>query len=427
MQIHALNRFIALALLWAPSLAALDGTVENVPLPSTTAPQRYGFVLYKPSGYASNSNDYPLVVGLHGVGHEGNGSDSSLTQKVRTAGLIKAILKGRDVPALVVTPQAISGTNSSKFDPNAVGDLIKFCKDTYRVDAQRVTLTGFSAGGGTVMQVAYFKGGHAGVCAAVPIAPGLSPIAGDMTAEPQRIARMPLWFIHNWGDPTVDYRASEQWCDLIASHVKGATVSCMDTYPHPGGDTSKPSTSHQTGGFDGSAYVWTSGILPETQYPEFTLRNSSGHGGWDEAYQSDIFWTWILARSNATPTISAIADRTVPTGTSTGAIAFTVDDADMMPVRLTVTRTSSNTSVVPLATVTMVGYGDVVRSDATARSLRQPMRGCPSLTVMGSSRRMAPAIVDLPQPDSPARPRTSPLPIVRSTPRTAGTSPPEVR
>ena len=45
----------------------------------------------------------------------------------------------------------------------------------------------------------------------------------------------------------------------------------------------------------------------------------------------------------------------------------------------------------------------------------------------GSRRRIAPAIVDLPQPDSPAKPSTSPRSTSRSTPRTAGTSPPVVR
>ena len=52
-------------------------------------------------------------------------------------------------------------------------------------------------------------------------------------------------------------------------------------------------------------------------------------------------------------------------------------------------------------------------------------RICPSIAVFsGRRRRIAPAIVDLPQPDSPARPSTSPFSIWRSTPRTAGTPPP---
>ena len=45
----------------------------------------------------------------------------------------------------------------------------------------------------------------------------------------------------------------------------------------------------------------------------------------------------------------------------------------------------------------------------------------------GWRRRIVAASVDLPQPDSPATPTTSPAPTDRETPRTAGTSPPAVR
>jgi hypothetical protein len=45
----------------------------------------------------------------------------------------------------------------------------------------------------------------------------------------------------------------------------------------------------------------------------------------------------------------------------------------------------------------------------------------------GSSRSSAPASVDLPQPDSPARPSVSPAASSRSTPRTAGSGPAAVR
>ena len=71
----------------------------------------------------------------------------------------------------------------------------------------------------------------------------------------------------------------------------------------------------------------------------------------------------------------------------------------------------------------------------TARNLPglRASTSCPSSSIVpsifvfdGSSRRMAPAMVDLPQPDSPARPTTSPFSICRSTPRTAGTAPEDV-
>ena len=51
-------------------------------------------------------------------------------------------------------------------------------------------------------------------------------------------------------------------------------------------------------------------------------------------------------------------------------------------------------------------------------------RTWPEVVVPGGSRRStAAAMVDLPQPDSPASPRVWPGSRVRSTPRTAGTAP----
>src|SRR6185437_5806214 len=71
----------------------------------------------------------------------------------------------------------------------------------------------------------------------------------------------------------------------------------------------------------------------------------------------------------------------------------------------------------------------------TARSLPQLIfsTSSPSIRIspvtlaeVGSSRSMDAAIVDLPQPDSPARPSVCPVSTVRLTPRTAGTGPPSV-
>ena len=60
---------------------------------------------------------------------------------------------------------------------------------------------------------------------------------------------------------------------------------------------------------------------------------------------------------NAPPTISAIGDQTTTENTATGAIAFTVSDAETAAADLTVTASSSNTSLVPVANITFGGSG----------------------------------------------------------------------
>jgi gliding motility-associated-like protein len=60
---------------------------------------------------------------------------------------------------------------------------------------------------------------------------------------------------------------------------------------------------------------------------------------------------------NDDPTITAIADQVIDENTSTGALAFTVGDIETAVGSLTVTRTSNNTTLVPLANIVLGGSG----------------------------------------------------------------------
>ncbi|GMV80758.1 MAG: hypothetical protein AMXMBFR7_19420 [Planctomycetota bacterium] len=60
---------------------------------------------------------------------------------------------------------------------------------------------------------------------------------------------------------------------------------------------------------------------------------------------------------NTPPTISAIADRNINEDASTGSIAFTIGDAQTAAAALTVTRASSNTTLLPLSAIVFGGSG----------------------------------------------------------------------
>jgi blue copper oxidase len=60
---------------------------------------------------------------------------------------------------------------------------------------------------------------------------------------------------------------------------------------------------------------------------------------------------------NTPPTISSVAGQAVAQGTGTGAISFSVGDAELNPAVLEVTATSSNTTVVPAANIVLGGSG----------------------------------------------------------------------
>ncbi len=60
---------------------------------------------------------------------------------------------------------------------------------------------------------------------------------------------------------------------------------------------------------------------------------------------------------NDAPTITTVADQTINEDGATGALAFTVGDLETSATSLTVTRTSSNTTLVPVSTIALGGTG----------------------------------------------------------------------
>ena len=70
-----------------------------------------------------------------------------------------------------------------------------------------------------------------------------------------------------------------------------------------------------------------------------------------------ITFTVTVTAVNDAPTIANIADRTINEDTNTGAVAFTIGDVETAATSLTLTRASSNTTLVPLANIVLGGSG----------------------------------------------------------------------
>ncbi len=68
--------------------------------------------------------------------------------------------------------------------------------------------------------------------------------------------------------------------------------------------------------------------------------------------------TECLAQRNTPPKISDIPDQTIPAGSSTGAIKFTVDDLETPATQLRLTADSSNSKLVPLSGISFGGSGN---------------------------------------------------------------------
>jgi hypothetical protein len=101
-----------------------------------------------------------------------------------------------------------------------------------------------------------------------------------------------------------------------------------------------------------------------TTYTDTTVSNATTYNYRVRAYNnagnsgySNTATVTTTSPTNNAPTISNISSRTINEDANTGAVAFTVGDVETAAGSLTVSRSSSNTSLVPTANITFGGSG----------------------------------------------------------------------
>jgi len=165
-----------------------------------------GYLESLPNDYAANpTKKYPLLIALHGVGELGDGSPGVLEEltnigvakKIRT-GFFPATFTvgGKSFSFIVITPQMETTSNW----PTSIQAVIEYCKAHYRVDEQRVYLTGYSLGGNCAWKYAGGSVDHAEtLAAALLVCPGASPTATQISNV--NTAQLPIWVTNNSDDP----------------------------------------------------------------------------------------------------------------------------------------------------------------------------------------------------------------------------------
>ena len=97
------------------------------------------YLLYLPKDYRQSTNDWPLVLFLHGSGERG--TDLELVKKHGPPMLVE---QGKEFPFILVSPQCPEGRYWSTEFLDAV---LQQVQKKYRVDEDRVYVTGLSMGG----------------------------------------------------------------------------------------------------------------------------------------------------------------------------------------------------------------------------------------------------------------------------------------
>jgi predicted peptidase len=186
---------------------------------------KFDYLLYIPEDYYKTDKDYPLILFLHGAGE--SGSDVS---RVKKHGMAKVVETRKDLPFIVVSPQS----PGRGWNPEALNALLTRIILDYRVDADRVYLTGLSMGGfGTWTLAAAHPERFAAIA---PICGGGNP------KDAPKLKDLPIWAFHGAKDPTVPLARSQEMVDAlkaIGSDVKFTVYpdavhdSWTETYDNP--------------------------------------------------------------------------------------------------------------------------------------------------------------------------------------------------
>lgn len=158
----------------------------------------YPFWLSLPNDSILNSKP-PVLIFLHG--RSLSGSDLNLVTRY---GIIKEIMRGREIPAVVFAPQVKIGQS---WEPAKILSVLDYVQATYNTDSARVYVAGMSLGGyGTL----HFAGRYPErVAAAVALC------GGGNVSDACRLAQVPLWIQHGKLDKAVPISESEKMVEAI--------------------------------------------------------------------------------------------------------------------------------------------------------------------------------------------------------------------
>lgn len=279
-----------------------------------------GYLEYLPQGYHSNSNNYPIVISLHGIKEKGNTLAS--LELVDNVGLPKYVKYGQQYPFILISPQL--KTSMGRWTGDYVMDVLNHVKKYLRVDNRRIYLTGLSLGGGGVWSVATSY--PATWAAILPICSGYNALTSAYKLAAENV---PTWGFHGDKDYVVSYSVTQKMINAINA------------------STPKPSP-----------------------LAKFTIFPGMGHVIWDKVYKETTALNWMLSFTNGStsggttvgnqvPVVNAGSDKTIYLPTNATSIQATASDPDGSIASFAWTKTSggsctmSGTSTSKLSTSNM--------------------------------------------------------------------------
>lgn len=169
----------------------------------------YPYLLYLPKDYQKHHKKYPLVIYLHGGSQRGND-----LEKLNIYGYPYLVAQGKQFPFIIAAPQCPEGRFWST--DNWLDSLYSDLTSRYRIDTNRIYLTGISMGGYGTWQTAV----------AYPYRfAAIMPLCGgcDDSSMICNIKDVPVWTFHGTADDKVDVGGTARLVDSLTAcggHVK---------------------------------------------------------------------------------------------------------------------------------------------------------------------------------------------------------------
>lgn len=209
----------------------------------TTIPVNMDYLIYLPENY-DEKEKWPLMLFLHGAGERGDNLDL-----VTVHGPPKLIKNGKQFPFIVVSPQC---PEEQLWQPVELTALLNDIEKKYKVDKDRIYVTGLSMGGfGTWSLAAYTPYRFA---ALVPVC------GGGEKFWVKKIKHVPIWVFHGAKDGAVPLERSQTLVDVLKKEK--ADVS-FTIYPEAGHDSWTETYNNP------EVYEW---LLKQKRKPEKEVR-----------------------------------------------------------------------------------------------------------------------------------------------------------
>jgi predicted peptidase len=179
------------------------------------------YLLYLPADYGKDTKkQWPLIMFLHGGGERGKNLAA-----LKSIGLPKMISRGRSFDFIIVSPQCPNDTSWTE-QSEVLINLLDEVKAKYKVDTDRIYLTGLSMGGFGTWSIAAKDPER--FAAIAPICGG-----GERFAS-FRLKKVPVWAFHGAKDPLVPVASSQEMVDAVN---KAGGDAKLTIYPEAGHDS----------------------------------------------------------------------------------------------------------------------------------------------------------------------------------------------